>query len=336
MAGQPDPADARRQALAAWLAAQFDGVEFTMAPGSADASFRRYFRVGCGGNTWMAMDAPPAQEDSRPFVRVAALLREAGVHAPSIEAMDLERGFLLLEDLGDQTYLDVLDDTNADRLFSHALDALVAWQSASRPGVLPAYDADTLRRELALFPDWYLERHLGVRLGAAERRDLGTGFERIVEFALAQPRVYVHRDFMPRNLVPSRPDPGVVDFQDARHGPITYDPISLFKDAFVSWPEARVAGWLAEYGRRARAAGLPVPRDDAALHADCDWMGLQRHLKVIGIFARICHRDGKPQYLADVPRFAAYVRPVLERYPELAPLRGVIERYLAPEAVCAR
>lgn len=336
MAVSPDAADERREALAAWLGEQLGTPDFGMAPASADASFRRYFRITRGDRTWVAMDAPPAREDSRPFVTVAALLREAGVHAPAVHATDLERGFLLLEDLGTRTYLEVLDAANADALFSDALDALIAWQSASRPGVLPDYDAAAFRRELDLFADWYLGQHLGVTLEADERRDLDTVFERIIEAALAQPRVFVHRDFMPRNLVPSEPNPGVVDFQDALYGPITYDSISLFKDAFVSWPEDRVADWLAEYGRRARSAGLPVPDDDAALRADCDWMGLQRHLKVIGIFARICHRDGKPHYLDDVPRFIEYVRPVLDRYAELAPLAALFRRYVIPEAACVR
>lgn len=331
----PEASACRREQLVAWVGACLETADFGMAPASTDASFRRYFRITQGGRTWVAMDAPPAQEDSAPFVAVADLLRAAGVHAPVIHAADLARGFLLLEDLGTGTYLDVLDDGNADGLFSDALDALIAWQSASKPNVLPEYDADVLRRELELFPDWYLSRHLGVTLDADERRALDSVFERLIEAALGQPRVFVHRDFMPRNLVPASPNPGVVDFQDALYGPITYDLICLFKDAFISWPEARVHAWIADYGRRARAAGLPVPADDARLHTDCDWMGLQRHLKVLGIFARICHRDGKPHYLADAPRFIDYILPVLDRYPELAPLRTLFDRHVL-EAPCAR
>lgn len=330
-----DP-DGRLNALMVWIADYLGTREFGMAPASADASFRRYFRISHGDRTWVAMDAPPVQEDSKPFVAVAKRLRSAGVHAPVIHAMDLEQGFLLLEDLGAGTYLDLLTQDNADALFSDALDALIAWQIASEPGVLPEYDGDILRRELNLFPDWYLARHLGVELDAHEARDLECAFDRIIAKALSQPRVFVHRDFMPRNLVPATPNPGVVDFQDALYGPITYDLISLFKDAFISWPEARVREWLAEYGRRARAQDLPVPAEDADLRADCDWMGLQRHLKVMGIFARICYRDGKAQYLDDVPRFIDYIMPVLSRWPELAPLRRLFERYVLREPSCAR
>lgn len=336
MTVQAGAADSRRDKLVEWAGDWLGRHDFEMEPASADASFRRYFRITCGAQSWVAMDAPPTQEDSRPFIAVAELLRAAGVHAPTIHAADLTQGYLLLEDLGTGTYLDVLAEDNADALFSDALDALIAWQVASVPGVLPEYDRSVLWRELALFPEWYLARHRNVRLNAEEQRGLEVVFERIIDTVLAQPRVFVHRDFMPRNLVPSSPNPGVVDFQDALFGPITYDVISLLKDAFISWPEERVAGWLAEYARRARAAGLPVPTTDAQLRADCDWMGLQRHLKVMGIFARIHHRDGKPQYLADVPRFIDYILPVLERWAELKPLRLLFERHVLPETSCVQ
>lgn len=277
------------------------------------------------------MDAPPAQEDCRPFVTIAGLLDQAGVHVPRIIAQDLERGFLLLSDLGRQTYLDVLTEANADALFEPAIDALIAWQRASRPGVLPEYDEALLRRELALFPDWYLARHLNLTLTGAALASWQQLCDRLVENALAQPRVYVHRDYMPRNLMLSTPNPGVLDFQDAVYGPIAYDPICLFKDAFLSWPEARVETWLRRYHERAAAAGLPVPawpqfQRDAAL------IGLQRHLKVLGIFARINYRDGKPKYLADTPRFLRYAQTAAQAEPMLAPLAQLLEQEILPRA----
>lgn len=320
--------DARREALQAWAAARLDGAETTLEPVSVDASFRRYFRMRHAGGSVIAMDAPPEREDSRPFVRVAALMREAGLHTPAIRASDLERGFLLLEDLGDRSYLDALDSGNADALFADAVAALIDWQAASRPGVLPEYDAALLRRELALFPDWFLDRHLGVNLSAAERGALAAVFDAVVARALEQPRVYVHRDYMPRNLMLSDPNPGVIDFQDAVYGPVAYDVLSVFKDAFVSWPAARVEAWTRDYWTRARARGLPVPADYAGFAAMLDWIGVQRHLKVLGIFARIRYRDGKPRYLEDAPRFVGYVLETAARWPELAPLARLFERYV--------
>ncbi|MDN5862670.1 MAG: phosphotransferase [Salinisphaera sp.] len=330
MPGEPANCDLRLDALRGWLQQALPRRELALAPASADASFRRYFRVFDGAQTWVAMDAPPEHEDCRAFVRVAALLTDAGLHAPAVQAQDLERGFLLLEDLGSQTYLEALDESNADVLFADALDALVAWQRATRPGVLPDYDPHTLQRELELFETWFLGRYIGVQLEHAERQIWRNACGALVARACAAPRVFVHRDYMPRNLMVSAPNPGVLDFQDARFGPITYDLISLFKDAFTSWPELRVESWLADYRQRASAAGLPVPAGLAALRADCDWMGAQRHLKVLGIFARIRYRDGKPAYLDDAPRFVAYLRPVLARYPELAGLARLFARHVDP------
>jgi aminoglycoside/choline kinase family phosphotransferase len=235
-------------------------------------------------------------------------------------AQDLTRGYLLLSDLGRQTFLHVLTDENAEGYFADAIAALVQWQRASREGVLPPYDAALLERELALFPDWYVGRHLGRTLDATQQSDWEAGCRLLIDSALAQARVYVHRDYMPRNLTVSQPSPGVLDFQDAVYGPISYDVVSLFKDAFRSWPESRVEAWRDRYWQAARVAGLPVPADHARFVRDFDFMGLQRHLKVLGIFARINYRDGKPHYLADTPRFIAYVRTVAARYPELAPL----------------
>ncbi len=268
------------------------------------------------------MDAPPPQEDCTPFVRIAGLLSAAGLNAPKIISQDLDQGFLLLSDLGKTTYLTAIneDEGNADALFNDAMDALVRWQAASQPAILPAYDDALLRRELAIFPDWYVGRHLGVMLNDTQRNTLATTFDAIVGCNLAQPQVYVHRDYMPRNLMLSAPSPGILDFQDAVYGPISYDVASLFKDAFLSWPEERVLDWTIRYWQKAKKAGLPVRADFGEFYTDCEWMGLQRHLKIMGIFARLNYRDGKPDYLADTPRFSRYVRGVASRYNRLKPL----------------
>ncbi|MFN3712520.1 MAG: aminoglycoside phosphotransferase family protein [Alcanivoracaceae bacterium] len=321
--------DERKSALDEWVSRQIS-QSLVGQSASADASFRRYFRYkfpDCDGeHSLIAMDAPPPQEDCRPFVRIAGLFADAGVHVPHIIAQDLARGFLLLPDMGTRTWLEVLNEGNADARFERAIDALIRIQRISQANVLPVYDEALLRRELELFPQWFLERHLGLTVDQALRRELDGIFDLLVARALRQGQVYVHRDYMPRNLMDSDPDPGIIDFQDAVYGPVSYDVTSLFKDAFISWPEERVLGWLEQYWRRARAAALPVPEVfDAFLH-DCDLMGAQRHLKVIGIFARICHRDGKPKYLEDVPRFVAYLRTVIARRDELAPLGAVLDR----------
>jgi aminoglycoside/choline kinase family phosphotransferase len=292
---------------------------------SEDASFRRYFRIRSDGRSWIAMDAPPPVEDCAPFVKVAGLMHSAGVHVPEVIAQDLARGYLLLSDLGTTTYRAALDDGNAKALFSDAIEALIKWQLASRPDVLPPYDAALLTRELELFPEWYMGRHLGKPPSAPQRAMLDRLFKRLIESALAQPHVYVHRDYMPRNLMVSAPNPGVLDFQDAVYGPITYDVVSLFRDAFLSWPEERVLDWAVQYWERARKVGLPVNADFGAFYRDFEWMGLQRHLKVLGIFARIHYRDGKPGYLDDAPRFLAYVRAVAARYRELEPLIELLD-----------
>ena len=316
----------RLEALDAWLRRALGGQAFTLEPASADASFRRYFRVCSEGRTWVAMDAPPEREDCRPFVKVASLMRGAGVHVPEIVAQDLAQGFLLLSDLGARTYLQSFDGTNEDRLFRDATAALVDWQAASREGELPPYDEALLRRELSLFPDWYVGRHLGVTLDAGAAADLDEIFARIVASNLAEPRVFVHRDFMPRNLMVSEPNPGVLDFQDAVHGPISYDVASLWRDAFVSWEEERVLDGTIRYWEAARLRGLPVRAAFGDFWRDVEWMGLQRHLKVLGIFARIHYRDGKPGYLGDTPRFLGYVRHACARYGELAPLARLLDR----------
>ena len=271
------------------------------------------------------MDAPPENEDCGPFVAVAHLMRDAGLHVPEVIAQDLSRGFLLLSDLGTTTYLRALDESNADALFADAIDALIKWQLASRPGVLPPYDETLLQRELDLFPEWYMGRHLGAAPDDSQRALLRDLSRSLITSALAQPAVYVHRDYMPRNLMVSDPNPGVLDFQDAVYGPITYDVVSLFRDAYVSWPEERVLDWSVRYWECAKRAGLPVDRDFGSFYQAFEWMGLQRHLKVLGIFARIHYRDGKPGYLDDTPRFLAYARAVAGRYVELSGLVKLLD-----------
>lgn len=318
--------DDRIRALDAWLRTALGGADFRMESASADASFRRYFRVFLPGRTLIAMDAPPEREDSRPFVKVARLLRDAGLNAPEVLAEDLAQGFLLVTDLGTRSYLAALREGDVDRLFGDATSALVRWQSATRAGVLPEYDEALLRRELQLFPEWYLGRHLGVELSEAQRATLDSVFRRIVERNLAEPRVYVHRDYMPRNLMVADPNPGILDFQDAVLGPMSYDVASLFRDAFISWEEERVLDGTIRYWEKARRAGLPAPDDFADFWRDVEWMGLQRHLKVLGIFARLHYRDGKKGYLEDTPRFEGYVRHAVGRYAELFPLGRLIDQ----------
>jgi aminoglycoside/choline kinase family phosphotransferase len=318
--------DARLEALEHWLASRLNAPAFSLAPASADASFRRYFRASLSdGRSFIAMDAPPDREDCRPFVHVAALLRQAGVHAPEVHAQDFERGFLLLSDLGNRTYLDELEESNAAELFRDAIAALLRWQLATRAGELPPYDEALLRREMELFPEWYVGRHLGRSLSGAQRESLNAVFAHLVASALGQARVFVHRDYMPRNLMVCDPNPGVLDFQDAVIGPITYDAVSLVRDAFISWEEERVLDWCARYWEGAKKARLPVDADFARFYREFEWMGLQRHLKVLGIFARLTYRDGKPKYVADTPRFVGYARAVAERYGELAPLARLLD-----------
>ncbi len=319
-------ADERRTRLEQWLTTQLKGHRFSLTPASEDASFRRYFRATLDdGASFVAMDAPPEKEDCRPFVRIARLLTDAGVHAPVVHAQDLAAGFLLLSDLGTRTYLAELDAANAGALMSDATDALVRWQLASRPGELPPYDEALLRREMNLFPEWYVARHRRKTLSALQREALEKIFALLVRSALAQPSVYVHRDYMPRNLMVSEPNPGVLDFQDAVIGPITYDVVSLMRDAFLSWEEAQVLDWTVRYWEKAKRAKLPVDADFGEFWRAFEWMGLQRHLKVLGIFARINYRDGKPKYLGDTPRFLAYARAVAQRYRELAPLSPLLD-----------
>jgi aminoglycoside/choline kinase family phosphotransferase len=322
--------DARFDLLSAWAAATLGTPAFAIAPASTDASFRRYFRITPrapwrGHATLIAMDAPPPMEDCRPYVHVARLLAAAGVHAPEVLAADPERGFLLLSDLGTRTYLAGLDADSAPRLYSDAIDALIRWQTATHAGALPSYDEALLARELALFPDWYVGRHLDRKLSPDQAQTLAQAFRQVLDNNLAQPQVFVHRDYHSRNLMVSDPNPGVLDFQDAVTGPITYDLVSLLRDAYIAWDEEQQIDWAVRYWERARKAGLPVGSDFGAFWRDFEWMGVQRQLKVLGIFARLHHRDGKPAYLDDMPRVMAYLRSACERYRALGPLLALID-----------
>ncbi len=403
----------RQNQLAEWLHSLYPDRQFTLAPASADASFRRYFRAtfadgsGCDtlltksadhgsnrqaaphapdgftapgrGSTCIVMDAPPQHEDCRPFLHVARLFEDAGAHVPHVYAQDLEQGFLLLSDLGNITYLQALhggDLGTAKELYGAATDALIRIQLASRGDELPPYDEALLLCELRLFPEWYINKHLNVTLNAAQNAKLETVFSRIVANNLAQPRVYVHRDYHSRNLMYiepplSNPDettghstmpasgqvagylpqagrtqrggrsranekyglltsPGIIDFQDAVYGPITYDLASLFKDAYIRWEEAEIIDWLVRYWEKARKVGLPVHEDFSEFYRDYEWMGVQRHLKVLGIFARLYHRDGKEGYLKDLPLVMAYLRAACARYIDLKPLLNLLDTLEPP------
>jgi aminoglycoside/choline kinase family phosphotransferase len=334
--GWQDPQ--RAQAFDRWLAAASTAQGLnpaTVRLASADASFRRYFRIDSTRGSRVIMDAPPDKEDCKPFVKVAALMAQAGLNAPQVLAWDEGQGFMLLSDLGQRTLMQCLDEgagaANLPR-FKQALDVLLPWQQASRAGVLPAYDEAVLRRELQLFPDWYLARHRGVELNAAQQGVLQGAFDLIVQRNLAAPQVYVHRDFMPRNLMVSDDDQGplgVLDFQDALYGPITYDIASLMRDAFIGWDEEFVLDVSIRYWERARQTGMldfeDWSQDFGAFYRAVEWMGLQRHLKVAGIFARLTLRDGKAKYLADAPRFIGYIRSTAARYRELVPLLRLID-----------
>ena len=313
--------------LREWTQSVLPDPLLALEPASADASFRRYFRAITQAGSFVVMDAPPSHEDCRPYLHVARLFRAAGANTPEIHAENLEEGFLLLSDFGNTTYLMALDGASADRLYRDANTTLIRIQLASRPGELPDYDRELLLRELRLFPDWYLARHLNITLSADQRAVLDAAFEAILANTLAQPRVYVHRDWHSRNLMVTDVDnPGVLDFQDAVYGPITYDLASIYKDAYIRWEEDRVLDWLVRYWEAARKAGLPVPGDFGKFFRDYEWMGVQRHLKVLGIFARLYHRDGKDGYLKDLPLVARYLRKACERYAELSPLRKLLDK----------
>ena len=321
----PDALDPRGAALAAWLRDTLATSAFRIEPASEDASFRRYFRVHAGSGTWVAMDAPPPMEDCRPFVSVLGLLRGAGVRAPALHAADLERGFLLLDDLGSRCYLDVIDEANADTLYADALTALLHMQCRIGSGQVPPYDERKLGEEMDLFREWFLARHLGIELDGALSHALDETFETLVRVCMEQPCVFVHRDYHSRNLMHlGDHHPGVIDFQDAVGGPITYDLVSLLRDVYVRWPEDRVAGWVDAFHDRAAARGLT----DAGREGFRRWFdltGVQRHLKIAGIFARLWHRDGKPRYLDDLPLTLAYLAEATPRHPETEAVARVLD-----------
>ncbi|RJS93998.1 aminoglycoside phosphotransferase family protein [Salinisphaera sp. Q1T1-3] len=318
--------DSRADALSAWAEARL-GQPLRWTVVSADASRRRYFRarpIDAETPTWIAVDAPPAHENMPAFVAAAELLAAAGLNVPHIHARDETAGFLLLSDFGDRRYIDVLDTHNADALFGAAIGALLDWQAASRPGLLPDYDRATFQREMALFHEWFLPSVLGITPDAEAQAALQGAYDFILERVLAQSPVFVHRDFMPRNLMIADPLPGVLDFQDARYGPATYDVASLFRDAFISWPADRVQEWIRHYWDGAIGRGLPVASDWTHFLTDLALTGAQRHLKVLGLFVRIAERDGKPDYARDLPRFVDYLMPVTAAHDQLAP----VHRYL--------
>lgn len=327
------PADPRLARLTAWLATFADRYALelaSLAPASADASFRRYFRVASAaapGGAAIAVDTPPP-EKCREFAQIAQLLDAAGVHVPKVLEHDFDAGFMLVTDLGTRPYISALDPAApaaARPLMRDALDALIRWQLASREGVLPPFDEAFLRREMALMPEWYVGRHLGKALSDDARGVLDRTFALLAASAKAQPQGYMLRDFMPRNLMIAEPNPGVLDFQDAVYGPLTYDVVSLLRDAFISWDEEFELDCFAYYWEQAKKAGLPVEPDFGEFYRQLEWMGLQRHIKVLGLFARINYRDHKPHYLADLPRFLGYARRVALRYRPLAPFAKLLD-----------
>ena len=321
----------RKAQLETWLAGVLQGQTFTLTSASADASFRRYFRVHLNDKTLIAMDAPPPQEDCTPFVNITKLMLDAGLNVPKVIAKDLQHGFLLLSDLGDDTYLSQLNSQNAQKLYGDATDALIKLQLASQPDfnkayVLPPYDEALLTREMQLFPDWYVAQHLKFKLNAEQQGWLQTTFDALNNNILAQGQVTVHRDYHSRNLmITQQNNPGVLDFQDAVYGAVTYDLVSLLKDAYIQWDEEQVIDFAVRYWEKARKVKLPVPNDFSEFYRDFEWMGAQRHIKVLGIFARLSIRDGKDSYLKDMPLVMHYLRKVCERYVELRPMLRLLD-----------
>jgi aminoglycoside/choline kinase family phosphotransferase len=320
----------RLEQLHHWLSAELRLPDYDLAPASADASFRRYFRLHFNGESRIVMDAPPQQEDSRPFVAVGELLARTGLNVPQILQQDLEQGFLLLSDLGSRPYLDALDAQSVERLYGDALGALAVMQACAPAEGLPPYDEALLQREMALFPEWFLATHLGLTLSETEQRLLADTFALLVQSALAQPQAFVHRDYHSRNLMVCTHNPGILDFQDAVRGPITYDLVSLLRDCYVDWPREQVEEWVQGYHDIALDHGIIRAPMSAQFLRWFDLMGVQRHLKAIGIFARLNHRDGKPGYLKDIPRTLGYVEEVSGRYPELAGFAAFIRERVRP------
>lgn len=310
----------RKLQLEQWLKSVLGAKKFTLNTASADASFRRYFRVHLQEGSLIAMDAPPAQESCAPFVKVARLFAGSGLNVPLVMHQNLEQGFLLLSDLGDRTYLSELSERTARQLYGDATGALIKLQLTSQEGVLPTYDEALLMREMQLFPDWYIGQHLKITLSDEQQATLNTTFKLLADNMLSQGQVYVHRDYHSRNLMICENNPGILDFQDAVYGAITYDLVSLLKDAYIRWDEADMMDWAVRYWDPAKKAGLPVPEDFSDFYRNFEWAGAQRHIKILGIFARLSHRDGKDGYLKDMPLVMDYLRRVCERYPELRPM----------------
>ena len=329
MTTNPQLQDDRESIRLAWARQVLDDDIAHLQRASVDAGHRSYWRSNGRGPDRIVMDSPPLLEDVRPWLKMRDLLENGGVRVPQVLARDVDAGFLLLEDLGGPTLAQILDDSNADAYFDAALTQLLRLQSIAPPADMGEFGEALLQRDAGLFEEWFLRRHLGLELDCGEAERLQLVQRRLMDNALAQAQVLTHRDFMPRNLMPTQPELAVLDFQDCVRGPIAYDAVSLFKDAFLSWPLARVDGWLQQYHRRALAAGLPVPAL-ARFQRDADWLGVQRHLKILGIFARLHYRDEKSKYLPDVPRFITYLDEVLPRYPELQPLADLLESRIKP------
>ena len=313
----------RITAIQDWVRRRLDWPDAVLEPASADASFRRYFRVQQGGASYIVMDAPPEKEDCGPFIHVTELFLAVGLHVPEILAKDLDQGLLLLSDLGSRLYLDALDETSVDRLYGDALGALATLQSCCPlDSGLPSYSRDLLMFEMSLFRDWLIGTHLGLELDARQQDALQRSFEALTCSALEQPSVCVHRDYHSRNLmVSARHNPGILDYQDAVIGPLTYDLVSLLRDCYIAWPRERLEAWMAEMHRR---LGLDCSREEWV--RQCDWMGLQRNIKIVGIFARLRYRDGKSGYLKMLPLFYRYLLDVLPRYPEFDDFRHILEQ----------
>lgn len=316
----------RKLQLEQWVKSVLDDAQFTLSTVSADASFRRYFRVHLADKTLIAMDAPPKQESCAPFIEVAQLFSDSGLNVPQVIHQDLEQGFLLLSDLGDDTYLSKLNNDTAQQLYGDATNALIKLQLASKTDGLPPYDEALLMREMQLFPDWYVAKHLNTTLDEEQQAALDATFKTLTKNILSQGQVYVHRDYHSRNLMVCESNPGILDFQDAVHGAITYDLVSLLKDAYIGWEEADMMDWAVRYWDPARKAGLPVPEDFSEFYRDFEWMGAQRHIKVLGIFARLAYRDGKEAYLKDMPLVMDYLRRVCGRYLELRPMLKLLNQ----------
>ena len=329
MSLNPEQPQERESARLQWARQALGDDEAMLRRASVDAGHRSYWRSSGRGQDHIVMDSPPGLEDVRPWLQMRDLLEQGGVRVPQVLSRDVEAGFLLLEDLGGPNLGHVLEESNADAYFDAAITQLLRLQAIAVPEGMGDFGEALLQRDAGLFEEWFLRRHLGIELDCDESDGLELAQRRLMDNALGQHKVLTHRDFMPRNLMPTEPELAVLDFQDCVRGPIAYDPISLFKDAFLSWPLPRVDAWLAQYHQRAQQAGLPVP-PLAQFQRDADWMGVQRHLKILGIFSRLHYRDGKSKYLADVPRFIRYLEEVLPRHPALQPLLDLLHDRIKP------